>query len=267
MEKILLDIISNLLCLAPMCLGLVVFGAVVFLIIRTISRQSKPLTGEQVKADENSLEAKVQPLLARLRPWTSDALAGLSTDWDAKWSRWGRDLNAQGTISTLSDPKGMPLVAFALRVRGALEPDGTLHVRTSQNAFDYRISSGGVTIRVNKSPFGRIQPDGQLLDAQGGVIGEAKRPGGMPAIFRVGGVAILGDKREREYPLILEGRVIGRLSNPLIQIFNAVNLKKTAFAPAAVPAENISEEEALWLTALAILQVAGYNLLEAVWTN
>jgi hypothetical protein len=42
--------------------------------------------------------------------------------------------------------------------------------------------------------------------------------------------------------------------------------EKTAL-PAVVLADAPSEDEATWLLALAILQVAGYNPLETVWTN
>ena len=267
MDNTLSDLLSTLLCLAPFCLGALVIGGVGFLLIRTMRRQRTPLTAQHAEAQADDLEAQVRGMAAQLRPWTAGALADLSTDWDAQWSRWGRDLKAHGTIPSVSRPKEAAYVAFALKIRGAFEPEGSLHARASSHAFDYRLSRAGVEIRVNDSPLGKIQGDGILLDAEGTVIGEAKRPGGMPAIFRIGGAALKRDQREREYPLILNGRTVGRLANPPIQMFNAIELRKKIFAPAAMPAEGISEQESLWLTSLAILQVAGYNLLESVWTN
>lgn len=266
-ESFLYNLLSSLLCLLPICAGALFIGGAAFLIIRTAIRQSKPLTPQQANDAAENLEAKVEQMMGRLRAWNPEALSDLSADWDAKWSRWGRDLNAHGVIPSLSRPREAAYVAFALKIRGAFEPEGLIHARVTSRVFDYRLSRAGVEIRVDRAPFGRIQPDGQLLDAEGNAIGEAKRPGGMPVIFRVGGMALKRDQREREYPLILNGRSVGRLANPSIQMFNAIELRKKIFAPAAVPAEGVSEHEALWLTALAILQVAGYNLLESVWTN
>lgn len=261
------SLFSTLLCLAPFCLGAPLIGGIGFLIFHTIRRQLTPPSAEQVKAQADELEARVRGMAGQLREWTPDSLADLSTDWDAKWSRWGRDLNAHGTIPSISRPKEAAYVAFALRVRGAFAPEGILHARTARHAFEYRLSRAGVEIRVDEAPFGRAQPDGQLFDAQGGLVGEAKRPGGMPVLFQAGGAAVLHDKREREYPLALNGKVVGRLANPRAQMLNVIALKKPVFPPAAVPAAAITETETLWLTALAILQVAGYNLLESVWTN
>ncbi|HDQ71153.1 MAG TPA: hypothetical protein ENN19_03535 [Chloroflexi bacterium] len=266
-DKSIYNFLFDLICLAPFCLGLLAVGGAGFLIIRTIRRQWSPRSVNQLDAQADELEVRVQGMISQLREWTPDALADLSTDWDAKWSRWGRDLKAHGTIPSLSHPEAAPYVAFALRIRGAFEPEGVLFARSTRCAFEYRLSRAGVGICVDDAPFGRIQPDGQLLDAQGRLVGEAKRPGGLPVIFQIGGITVLRDKREREYPLVVNGKAIGRLANPSAQMLDVIDLKKRAYAPVAVPAENITEQESLWLTALAILQVAGYNLLESVWTN
>lgn len=261
------NLLSTLLCLAPFCLGTLVIGGVGFLLIRTTRRQRTPLTAQQVDAQADDLEAQAGQMTAQLRLWTAGALADLSTDWGAKWSRWGRDLNAHGTIPGLSHSNKAAYVAFALRIRGAFESEGIMHARTSQHAFDYRLSRAGVEIRVDGLPLGKVQADGQLLDAEGCVVGEAKRPGGLPVLFQIGGAALLRDKREGSYPLFLGGKIVGHLANPPIKMFNVIELKKTVYPPAAVLAEGISEQESLWLTALAILQAAGYNLLESVWMN
>ncbi|MBI3161898.1 MAG: hypothetical protein HYZ23_05285 [Chloroflexi bacterium] len=267
MNDTISGLISLLFCLAPFCAGALVIGGVGFLIIRTIRHQRNPLTAGQVNARSDALKSQVRQMAGQLRPWTADSLTDLSTDWDATWSKWGRDLDARGTIPSLSRPKEAAYIAFALHVRGAFEPDGILHACTTQHAFAYRLSQRGVDIRVDDSSLGRIQPDGQLLDVESKIIGEAKRPGGLPALFQIGSAAILRDQRERSYPLILDGKIMGEIANPSIQMLNAIDLKKKNPPAAIQHIETRAEREKLWLLALAILQVAGYNLLESIWTN
>lgn len=266
MIETLYNLFSILLCSAPLCLFMLAFAGMAFLFLRVLSSQWTPLTAEQMGAKANKLEARVNGMLGRLRAWTPEALADLSTDWDATWSRVGRTLNAQGVIPSHSCPKEAAYAAFALWTRGASQPEGVLHARTTQHAFEYRLSSTGVEISVNKTLLGRFQPDGQLLDAQGRVIGEAKRPGGMPVLFQIGPVSVVHDERAPDYPLILNGRRVGQIANPPVQRFSIIQLQRPAPPLAVIPAADISEQEALWLTALAILQVAGWNVIESVWT-
>jgi len=204
---------------------------------------------------------------ANLRPWSDAGLTDLSTDWNAHWSRLGRDLSAYGTILSTSEPKGPPWVAFALKIRGARALDGQLLACTTAQTWEYRITPEGVSVQVDGSPWGRVLPDGTLLDAAGQPIGSAPRPGGLPAMLRMSNLAYLHDRREREYPVTLGGRLVGHLANPAARMLNIIPLKKREFPPAVTLKGAVTYEERNWLLALAILQVAGYNLLETVWTN
>ena len=47
-------------------------------------------------------------------------------------------------------------------------------------------------------------------------------------------------------------------------MLNVVHIRKPQYPPAVTLVDRPTEEEAIWLLALAILQVAFYNLLETV---
>ncbi len=265
--------IANLLyiltCLAPFCLGGLGFLAFGALLVWIIYRQWQPKSAASLAAERRALHDELErlTLTAGLRPWSADALTDLSTDWNATWLQFGRDLSARGTIPSLSEPKGPPWVIFALKIRGARRPDGQLAARTTAQTFDYHIAAGDVAIEVDGVPLGRVQPDGTLLDPDGQPIGRAPRPGGSPIKFRLGTVTHLHDRRQRTYPVTLRGRVVGHLGHPRARMTNVIPLKKRQFPPAVTPEGLLSKEEVTWLLALAILQVAGYNVLETVWTN
>ncbi len=254
-------------CVIPFCAGVLGFVALGVLLVWFVRRQWQPRSESALAGERQGMSARLARLRARLRPWSPDGLGDLSTDWDASWSRFGRALNAHGSIPALSDPKGPDWAAFSLKVRGARHPTGQLLACTTAQSFSYRITTEGVTLQADGAPWGSILPDGTLLDDAGQPIGSAPRPGGMPARFNLGSVAYLRDERERSYPVTLRGRVVGRLAHPSAQMTNVISLKKRQFPPAVVPEGVLSAEEATWLLALAILQVAGYNLLETVWTN
>jgi len=261
-------LLNSLICLAPFCMGVLGLAAFGALLVWVIRRQWQPKGETTLAAERETMRSRLDQMAADLQPWSPEGLTDLSTDWDARWTKFGRTLSAQGTIPSLSESKGPGWVAFALKVRGARQPEGQMQARTTSQAFDYRISREGVNILVNGAPLGSVQPDGTLLDANGQPIGSASRPGGLPAMFRVGSVAKLHDERERTYPLILGERTVAYLANPPAQMTNVISLKKRQFAPAVTLESTPSDdEEATWLLALAILQVAFHNLLETVWTN
>jgi hypothetical protein len=261
------SLLSILTCLLPFCLGLLGLAAAAGLLFWFIRRQRRPKGEADLAAERQAAGGHLAQQAAGLRPWSPDALADLSTDWDARWSKFGRDLSARGTIPSLSEPKGQAWVSFVLKVRGARQPTGQLLARTTAQAFTYALSAQGVAIEVDGAPWGSLLPDGTLLDAAGAPAGSAPRPGGGPAMFRLGSVSHLRDKRPRSYPVTLAGRPIGHLANPPAQMLNTISLTKREFAPAVEPAGDLGQEEATWLLALAILQVAGYNVLETIWTH
>jgi hypothetical protein len=267
MEETISNLFSTLLCLAPFFFvllgGLAIFAGLAWF----MNYQRRPKDEATLAAERGVAHSQLEQKVADLRPWSSAGLADLSTDWDARWTKFGAELNASGTIPSLGEPEGPGWVAFVLKVRGARQPDGQLHARTSAQAFDYRIGKEGVVVHVDDAPLGSVRPDGTLLDGEGQPVGSAVRPGGLPAMFRAGSLAKLQDGREREYPLILGERTVAHLANPPAQMINAMRLKKQQFPPAVTLADTPSEEEATWLLALAILQVAFHNLLETVWTN
>jgi hypothetical protein len=263
-------LLNGLICLgslAPFCmgvLGLVAFGALLVWVVR---RQWQAKDEATLTTERKTAQSQLEQMVADLRPWSPEGLTDLSTDWDARWTKFGRDLNARGTIPSLGEPKGPGWVAFVFKVRGARQPEGQMQACTTVQAFDYGISREGVDLLVDGAPLGRVQPDGTLLDADGQPIGSAVRPGGLPAMFRVGSIAKLRDERERTYPLILGKRTVAHLANPPAQMTNVISLKRRQFPPAVTLESTPSDEEATWLLALAILQVAFHNLLETVWTD
>lgn len=258
---------TTLSCLASFCLGGLGFLALAALLMWIVHRQWRPKDAAALAADRQRAGSQLEQRAAGLRPWTPDALADLSTDWDAKWTRLGRDLNASGTIPSLAEPKGPAWVAFSLRVRGAHRPDGQLLACTTAQALACRITPEGIAVEVDGASLGSIRPDGTLLDAEGRIVGGAPRPGGLPALFRLGSVAKLHDERQRSYPVTLEERVVAHLAHPPAQMMNVISLKKPRFPPAVTLLGTPSEAETTWLLVLAVLQVAAYNLLETVWTN
>ncbi len=263
----LANLLYGLLCLAPFCLGLAGIIAVAALLFAFIRRQWQPKNVQTLADERAAMQSQVAQQAKGLRAWSSGCLTDLSTDWDATWSKFGRDLNVSGKIPSARDPNDAASVAFALRVRGARQPDGQLVAATSNRDLYFRISAEGVSIHVDNALWGKVQSDGTLLDASGQNIGSAIRPGGMPVLFRVGTFATLRDAREQEYPVVLSGRTIARLTNARVQMINVIQLKKQQFPPAVALNEAVSEQEAVWLLALAILQVAFYNVFETLWTN
>lgn len=261
------ELLTTPSCLVSFCLGGLGLAALVALVVWSVRRQWQPWGAATLVAGRQQAGSQLERRTTELHPWTPDALADLSTDWDATWTRLGRELSASGTIPSLGEPKGPAWVAFSLKVRGARRPDGHLLARTTAQVLVCRITPDGVAVEVDGAPLGSIRPDGRLLDAAGQSVGSAPRPGGLPAIFRLGSVAKLHDERQRSYPITLSGRVVAHLANPPAQTLNAISLKKTQFPPAVILVDTPSEAEVTWLLVLAVLQVAGYNLLETVWTN
>ena len=261
------DLLNALLCLAPFCLGVLGFIGVGVLMVWIIRRQWRPLDENTLAAQRRQLQADLNKRVAGLRSWSPEALTDLSTDWNAHWNRFARTLNVWGTIPSVSAPKGPPWVAFKLKVRGARQPEGLLAARTTAQSFEYRLSQQGVSILVDGAPLGSVLPDGTLLGPDGAPIGSAPRPGGMPVMFRLGTLSHLRDNRPRSYPVTLGGRLIAHLSHPPAQLVNVIHLKKPQYPPAVTLVETPTQEEATWLLALVILQVAGYNTLETAWTN
>lgn len=261
------NLLNGLICLAPFCLGVLGLAAFGALLVWVVRRQWQPKDEATLAAEKETMRSQLDQTAADLRPWSPAALTDLSTDWDARWTKFGRDLSARGTIPSLSEPKGPGLAAFVLKVRGARQPEGQMQARTTAQAFDYHIGRDGVNILVDGAPLGSVQPNGTLLDADSQPIGNATRPGGLPAMFRVGSIARLHDQRERAYPVIMGERTVAHLANPPAQMTNVISLKKQQIPPAVTLEDTPSEKEATWLLALAILQVAFYNLLETVWTT
>ena len=205
-------------------------------------------------------------LKQRLRPWTSGSLADLSTDWNSNWVQVVRDLSAPGTIPALSDPKGPALVAFDLRERSSTR-NGQLLAATTDQTFYYRIADKNVSIDVDGVFLGMLNSDGTILGADGKLIGSAIRPGGQPFIFSIGRMSVLHDRADALIDVSLNGRTIGRLANPPIQVLNAFSSSNREFSPAVVVDGFPTDEEETWLLALAILQIAGVNLADSVWSR
>ncbi len=261
------QLFTNLLCMLPFCfVGLFMLGGL-GLLMWLFNKKQRPKSQAELAAEEAKMRAVVDGLMAKLRPWTPEALSDLSTDWDASWSKFRR-LNVKGTLPGLSEPKEGAWVAFNLNVRAAGLLDGRLLAKTTAQTFFYRIvPRKEITIQVDGAPWGSVQPDGTLLDAEGQPIGDARRPDGTPFAFSMGNISHIRDKRQRDYPITLRGRVIARLANPSAQLVNAISLKKRQYPPALTLNDSPSEEEATWLLALAILQVAGYNTQESIFAH
>ncbi len=257
----------GILALLVFCLLAIVAVVLLINLIRSrhLNVPSKQFSDSSDSNDE--LSSAVLKLVSGLLPWNHISLADLSTDWNANWSRWGKSLKATGTIPSQKNPKQGAHVAFALHIKGIFNPEGELYACNTSNAFRFLLTIKGVEVSVDGSFFGLIRSDGMLQDASGQLIGKALRPSGTPAILSLGSLKILRDKREQSYTLLLGEKIIGQIANPPIQLFNAIRIKKKIFMPAAIPAPGIADYELLWLSCLAIYQVAGLNLIESVWTN
>jgi len=144
------DLLNGLICLAPFCLGALGLVAFAALLVWIIYRQWQPKSTAALAAGSEAMRSKLEQMVASLRPWSSEGLTDLSTDWDARWTRFGRDLSASGSIPSLSAPKGPGWVALALKVRGARQPEGQMQARTTAQAFDYRLSRFfRIIVRIN----------------------------------------------------------------------------------------------------------------------
>jgi len=269
MQDNIASLVSALFCLIPVgFMGIMILGFVA-LFVWIVNRTTRPKTVDELAADKKELQADVEKLMPKIRPWQPEGLADLSTDWDARWRKFAQIKAHDGTIPGVKDPEGPPWVAFTFKVRGTSRPDGQMHARTTAQRFDYRITPQGVEISVDDKPLGQMQPDGALLDATGYPIGHARRPKGTPFSLKTGNIVPdIIDRRERSYAVELHGRTVAWLANPPVQQPNVISIKKQKpkqYPPALTLAETPSEEEADWLLALAILQVAFYNVLETIW--
>lgn len=260
------DPLVALICFAPFaCTILLVFGGGMALMLWYIRRKWQPKTPAVLAKERKEMESQVGKLKESLRPWSSGSLSDLSTDWKASWTTWVRDLSAHGTIPTVSDPKGPPLVAFDIRERGQLSLNAHMVAVTAEQSFYFRIAQKSIDIELDGTPFGKVQADGTLVDAQNTPIGSAVRPGGVPFILSLGTLSKRFDARERTFPVNLHGRIVAHLGNPPVQMLNALSPKKREYAPAVELEGFPTDHEETWLLALAIVQVAGFNLLESVW--
>ncbi len=254
-------------CVLPFCIGGLGLIALAVFMMYTIHRQWRPPDATTLAEGWEQLQEQLDEMVAQLRPWSSEGLTDLAAGWRARWWRIGRDLNARGTIPSRSDPDGPSWVAFGLKVRGARRPDGHLLARTTEQSFAYRITPDSVMIQVDGEPWGSIRLDGILLDAEEQPIGSAPRPKRSPIRFSIGPITRLRDARERSYPVTIRGETIGHLACPPARLKGVIHLRRRALTPAITLEGSPSREVEIWLLSLAILQIAGYNLMETAWID
>ncbi len=257
--------------LAPIGLALlllILLLLVMFILYKVNARrQASKILISQINLNLSRMEDSIKALKSFLKPWSADYLEDLSSDWDAEWSRWGKNLKARGIISSLSHPEAEVYIAFGLQIKGVFNPEGVIYAANSQNSFRYELLNKSIKITVNEDLLGYIEGNGKLLNKDEVAIGEAIRPGGLPLIIKLGDFEIVKDTRHDSYPVYINDKMIGEIANPPIKVFNTISLKKCSHMPAALPGDSIDEQELLWLSAIAIYQVAGLNLMESIWTN
>ncbi len=257
--------------LAPIGLALllliILLLVLLFLYKVNARRLASKILISQINLNIDMMEDSIKALKSLLKPWSADNLADLSSDWDAEWSRWGKNLTARGIIPSLRHPESEAYIVFGLKIKGVFNPEGVIYAANSQSSFRYELLNKRIGIFVNEDLLGYIEEKGKLLNTDEVAIGEAIRPGGLPLKIKLGKWKIEKDTRNRSYPVYIKAKNIGEIANPPIKDFNTISLKKISHMPAALPEDSIDEQELLWLSAIAIFQVAGLNLMESIWTN
>jgi len=223
-------------CVVPFILVFVVF--IVFA-VRQFRTSSSPVGQQQLALEAHRWLDQQRPTLV---PWTEDALANISCSLSFRWTEFVIT-RTTGTVKALQPPA--PIIAFRY-----LHGPGfrSLFATTSAHRWQMRYVDGAIMITLNEQPFGAWH-DGNLYDAGGTMIGEAKRP----SAWWLNGVPMAWD--DQWYDVTLRGRVIG-------SIFAQRGVKNWVSNDTQQPlvrsAPGLDHESGLWLLALATTD-SGYT--------
>ena len=125
--------LAGLICI----IIVVVFVGLVFFFVRQARTAGKQFSNRPAQQGEEFLAS------ASLRPWTSNALADLSSHWEGWWlntTSIGRsDGYAQGIVASYQNPKGPGWIAFTIQRHQARS--GTVVLKTSQQRVELKITS------------------------------------------------------------------------------------------------------------------------------
>jgi len=125
--------LASLVCII---IAVAVVGLAIFFFRQTRSA-GKQFSNRPAQQGEEFLAS------ASLRPWTSNALADLSSHWEGWWlntTSIGRsDGYAQGIVTSYQDPKGPGWIAFTIQRHQARS--GTVVLKTSQQRVELKVTS------------------------------------------------------------------------------------------------------------------------------
>lgn len=255
MQDVLTSLFTSLLCLLPLLvMGLFFLGGVA-LFIWFIARAQRPKDPAALAADREKLRATVEKLMPQVRPWQPEVLAHPCTDENTFWTRFGNNITVRGLVAAALPNKGSNWAAFALDGRrvysGPFSFHGQALARTTEHTFEFNARPAGVAIRLNGSPFGTLQPGGNLLDANGQSIGHFQRE---------------GEKGRPTFPVTLHGRVVAHLAKPVYHSKGIIIFKRDKQPPppaVEIVASDMTPNEANWLPALVLWQIVDRAAIDA----
>ncbi|RMF32245.1 MAG: hypothetical protein D6759_08765 [Chloroflexi bacterium] len=237
-------LLSSLLCLLLWCLGLLGLGAFGVFLVWLFRRVRQADRAPVSAAEQEKMQAEVDALMSKVRPWRREALADLQATRQVRWMSFGRRARVRGLIAASRSDAERTWAAFALRGRRVygrpISFEGRAHVRTTAQSFDFEAQPTDlISIQVDHEPLGSIHPDGTLLDPSGQPIGQFPP---HPA------------NDQATYPVTLHGRVVARLRN--LYHGGLFSFRRQPRPPAVeIIAPDLTLEERDWLLALALWQV------------
>jgi hypothetical protein len=234
----------ELLILAPFCL-LGAFGLLVFCLVALVLwLRSRPYSAQELANAEAAATDYLDRTAPTLLPWTPDALADLSCQWQG--TRGGLLIGQHmGQVKSLGQPDQPGLLAYYLSLKGR---QGLLRLRTSEREVRLDIAASGVRVTVGERSLGSINPrDGAIFDGEG-------QPGGQYHRYRGLRLASSG----RYGPLEFHGRMVAEVNDVLVRggdyFFGGDYARRPLLRNLA---SNLTREEENWLLALVALEL--YN--------
>jgi hypothetical protein len=236
--------------------GLIVLsfiGGIGYLIYRVIKKSVTPKTPEYIANEQQEMRDRIAAKKADLEPIEGSGYKEVTSAMSYQWKKTTSNY-LKGTVYS---PDRKSIVTYD-RVERGLTAKGYMYASTKQHDLFFEFDDCYFKFFFDGNLLGEVRCSGEIVDANGNVIGSAKHPTKMSfnvSIFRFRS----GDNK---FPLNLNGRHLANIwvapnygehgSSNLELIFNENGWGQPIIETLSEP----SEEEEKWLLSFAIFEIA-----------